>query len=136
MTQSRGKKPLIAMKFGGTSVGNTERMTCAGELVREHAERADVVVVVSAMGGVTDMLIRAANEASQGDREHWKGVRQELARRHREVADQLLTPAEQAVVLPRLAEQLTNFENLCSGFTLVRAPWIRSPASAKLCPPR
>jgi aspartokinase/homoserine dehydrogenase 1 len=120
MTQSRGKKPLIAMKFGGTSVGNTERMKCAGDLVREHAERADVVVVVSAMGGVTDMLIRAANEASQGDREHWKGVRQELARRHREVADQLLTPAEQAVVLPRLAEQLTNFENLCSGFTLVR----------------
>jgi aspartokinase/homoserine dehydrogenase 1 len=120
MTQSKGKKPLIVMKFGGTSVGNTERMKCAGELVDEHAKKADVVVVVSAMGGVTDMLIRAANEASQGDREHWKSVRQELARRHREVADLLLTPAEQAVVLPRLAEQLTNFENLCSGFTLVR----------------
>ena len=74
MTQSRGKKPLIAMKFGGTSVGNTERMKGAGALVCEQAEQADLVVVVSAMGGVTDMLIRAANEASQGDREHWKGV--------------------------------------------------------------
>jgi aspartokinase/homoserine dehydrogenase 1 len=120
MTQSKGKKPLIVMKFGGTSVGNAERMKCAAGLVDQHAKQADVVVVVSAMAGVTDMLIRAANEASQGDREHWKSVRQELARRHREVADQLLTPAEQAVVLPRLAEQLTNFENLCSGFTLVR----------------
>jgi aspartate kinase len=120
MTPTKPKKPLIVMKFGGTSIGNTERMKSVSELVDEHAKQADVVVVVSAMGGVTDMLIRAANEASKGDREHWKSVRQELARRHREVADQLLTPAEQAQVLPRLAEQLTNFENLCSGFTLVR----------------
>lgn len=116
----RGEKPLIVMKFGGTSVGNAERMQRAGELVCEHARTAEVVVVVSAMGGVTDMLIRAATEASRGDREHWKSVRQELARRHREVADQLLSAAEQAEVLPRLAEQVGNFENLCSGFSLVR----------------
>ena len=107
------------MKFGGTSVGNAERMDSVAALVREHAAYAEVVVVASAMGGVTDMLIRAAAEASRGDREHWKSVRQELARRHREVADQL-SAAEQAVVLPRLAEQVNYFENLCSGFSLVR----------------
>jgi aspartokinase/homoserine dehydrogenase 1 len=120
MMMAKGKKPLIVMKFGGTSVGSAERMRSVGEIVRQHAQHAEVVVVVSAMGGVTDMLIRAATEASKGDREHWKGVRQELARRHREVADQLLTASEQATVLPRLAEQLTNLENLCSGFLLVR----------------
>lgn len=119
-TLSKGKKPLVVMKFGGTSVGNGERMQNAAEIVADHAQRAEVVVVVSAMGGVTDMLIRAATEASQGGREHWKNVRRELARRHREVADQLLTAAEQAVVLPRLASQVGNFENLCSGFSLVR----------------
>lgn len=120
MTQSKGKKPLIVMKFGGTSVGNPERIKGVGEIVADHAERAEVVVVVSAMGGVTDTLIRAANQAARGDREHWKSVRQDLARKHREVADQLLTAAEQAEVLPQLAEQLSNFENLCSGFSLVR----------------
>jgi bifunctional aspartokinase / homoserine dehydrogenase 1 len=108
------------MKFGGTSVGDAERMERAAEIVREHAERCEVVVVVSAMGGVTDMLIRASTEASKGDREHAKGVRRELARRHREVADQVLSAGEQAAVLPRLAEQVENFENLCSGFSLVR----------------
>lgn len=108
------------MKFGGTSLGNPERMRCAGEIIAAHAKRAEVVAVVSAMGGVTDMLIRAATEASKGDREHWRGARQELARKHREVADQLLSASEQATVLPRLAEQLTNLENLCSGFSLVR----------------
>jgi len=120
VTMTKGKKPLIVMKFGGTSVGSAERMQSVAEIIMDHARRAEVVVVVSAMGGVTDMLIRAATEASKGDREHWKGVRQELARRHREVIDQLLSPAEQAIVLPRLAEQVGDFENLCSGFSLVR----------------
>ncbi len=108
------------MKFGGTSVGNPERMKGAAELVNEHAKQAELAVVVSAMGGVTDTLIRAANQAAKGDRQNSKDVRQDLARRHREVADKLLSPAEQAKVLPRLAEQLTDFENLCSGFSLVR----------------
>jgi aspartate kinase len=108
------------MKFGGTSVGDTERMQRVAGIVAEHVKHAEVTVVVSAMSGVTDMLIRAATEASRGDREDWKGVRQELARRHRVVADELLSAGEQATVLPRLAEQVGIFENLCSGFSLVR----------------
>ncbi|MDE3181269.1 MAG: aspartate kinase [Acidobacteriota bacterium] len=116
----KAEKPLLVMKFGGTSVGTAERMQSVAELVCEHAKRAEVAVVVSAMGGVTDMLIRAANGASRGNREEWKGVRQEIARRHREVADRALSASEQAIVLPRLAEQVGNFENLCSGFSLVR----------------
>lgn len=108
------------MKFGGTSLGSAERMQRVAEIIADRAPRAELVVVVSAMGGVTDMLIRAASQASRGDRARWKGARQELARRHREVAEQLLSASEQAVVLPRLADQVENFENLCSGFSLVR----------------
>jgi aspartate kinase len=117
---SKSKKPLVVMKFGGTSIGSAERMKNVAEIVAHHAQRTEAVVVVSAMGGVTDMLIRAASEASQGDREHWKNVRRELAHRHREVADQLLKAGEQAAVLPRLADAVANFEDLCSGFSLVR----------------
>jgi aspartokinase/homoserine dehydrogenase 1 len=117
---NRTNKKLLVMKFGGTSVGDAERIGHVADLVAAEAARAEVVVVVSAMGGVTDMLIRAATEASRGDREDWKGARQELARRHREVADRLLSASEQAQVLPRLAEEIGNFEDLCSGFALVR----------------
>ena len=116
---NRANKKLLVMKFGGTSVGDPERIGHVADLVMSEATR-EIVVVVSAMGGVTDMLIRAATEASRGDREHWKGARQELARRHREVADRLLSASEQAQVLPRLAEEIGNFEDLCSGFALVR----------------
>jgi bifunctional aspartokinase / homoserine dehydrogenase 1 len=119
-SSGRSKRPLIVMKFGGTSVGSPERMRGVAEILEEHAKDADVVAVVSAMGGATNMLIRAATQASQGMEEPWKGSRQELARRHREVADQLLSAAEQASVLPRLAEQVKHFEDLCSGFTLLR----------------
>ncbi|MGH9405297.1 MAG: aspartate kinase [Terriglobia bacterium] len=117
---TRAERPLVVMKFGGTSVGNAERIENVAGLVKEHARHSEIVVVVSAIGGVTDMLIRAAAGASHGDRKEWSGVRQELARRHREVADASLSASEQAVVLPRLAEQVSNFENLCSGFSLVR----------------
>ncbi|MEJ2008045.1 MAG: aspartate kinase, partial [Acidobacteriota bacterium] len=118
-SSSRSKRPLIVMKFGGTSVGSAERMQGVADILAEQSRHADIVVVVSAMGGATDMLIRAATQASDGLEEPWKGSRQELARRHREVADQLLSAAEQASVLPRLAELVKHFENLCSGFTLL-----------------
>ena len=80
MTTSKDKKPLRVMKFGGTSVGGAERMASVAEIIAGHLDTSEMAVVVSAMGGVTDMLIRAATEASRGDREHWKGVRAELAR--------------------------------------------------------
>ena len=58
----KAKRPLIVMKFGGTSVGSPERMQGVAEILEEHSRHADVVAVVSAMGGATNMLIRAAGE--------------------------------------------------------------------------
>ena len=54
---------LIVQKFGGTSVGNTERIKNVARRVAEYRKRGDqVVVVVSAMSGVTDNLIKLAKE--------------------------------------------------------------------------
>lgn len=54
---------LIVQKFGGTSVGNTERIRNVARRVAEHRLRGDkLVVVVSAMSGVTDNLIKLAKE--------------------------------------------------------------------------
>lgn len=56
---------LIVQKYGGTSVGNTERIKAVAERVaRTRREGNDVVVVVSAMAGETDKLITFANEIS------------------------------------------------------------------------
>src|SRR6476661_1429606 len=54
---------LIVQKFGGTSVGNPERIkNVAARLARYHAKGDQTVVVVSAMSGVTDNLIKMAKE--------------------------------------------------------------------------
>src|SRR6266542_3479139 len=54
---------LIVQKFGGTSVGNTDRIKNVAKRVAQYRARGDqVVVVVSAMSGVTDNLIKLAKE--------------------------------------------------------------------------
>ncbi len=63
---------LIVQKFGGTSVGNVERINAVAEkVIKTHKEGNDIVVVVSAMSGETDRLIALAKEVSKqpNDRE-------------------------------------------------------------------
>ncbi len=56
---------LVVMKFGGTSVGDTDKLKAvARRLVASHREGAKVVAVLSAMGSTTDELIRLAHEVS------------------------------------------------------------------------
>src|SRR5450755_1244743 len=57
--------PLIVQKFGGTSVGNTERIKKVAELLLETQRAGNRVVgVISAMAGVTDSLLKLAREVS------------------------------------------------------------------------
>jgi len=64
--QLLGRTPgLVVMKFGGTSVGDTDKLKrVAARLVAAHEEGAKVVAVLSAMGHTTDELIRLAHEVS------------------------------------------------------------------------
>lgn len=64
--------PLVVQKFGGTSVGDAERIRAvADHVARTRRDGSDVVVVVSAMGKTTDELVRLAADVSsvQPDRE-------------------------------------------------------------------
>jgi aspartate kinase len=83
---------VIVMKFGGTSVGSAERMKGVAARVRERlAERP--VVVVSALGGVTDLLIRGARFALHRDPASEKVLR-DLVVRHQEVLRDLVTAGD------------------------------------------
>jgi aspartate kinase len=79
---------VIVMKFGGTSVGSAERIEGVARLVAEHRGRAPLVVV-SALGGVTDQLIRGARLALKRDPESG-AVLDDLRRRHQEAIHGLL----------------------------------------------
>ena len=56
---------MIVMKFGGSSIGRAERILAVAEIVRERLDRSPVVVV-SALGGVTDLLESAVEAAGRG----------------------------------------------------------------------
>lgn len=57
---------MRVLKFGGTSIGNAERIRGAAEIVARQARETPLVVVVSAVGGVTDALLRGAEETAAG----------------------------------------------------------------------
>ena len=73
---------MIVLKFGGTSVADAERILGVAAIVQARADRQPVVVV-SALAGVTDLLVRAVACARAGDREGIEPLLSDLARRHR-----------------------------------------------------
>jgi aspartate kinase len=73
---------MIVMKFGGTSVADAARILGVVEIVRRHLDRRPLVVV-SALAGVTDLLVRAVDAARRGDREAIDPVLADVERRHR-----------------------------------------------------
>ena len=73
---------MIVMKFGGTSLADASRILTAADVVRARLERKPAVVV-SALAGVTDLLVRAAEAARAGERETLEPLLGDLERRHR-----------------------------------------------------
>ena len=110
---------LIVMKFGGTSVGSAERIAQAAELAtRSAAEGHRVVVVTSAMSGVTNLLIEAAGNAAKGQPQ--PDVRQRLLVRHQAVAEALIADAGgRATAMAEVERRLDRFETLCFGLSMV-----------------
>jgi aspartokinase/homoserine dehydrogenase 1 len=109
----------IVMKFGGTSVGSAERIAQAADLVLAASRDGhEVVVVTSAMSGVTNELVGAAREAARGT---WDSSRrQHLFERHADVAERVVAdPVIRAASLERVTAHLDRFESLCFGLSMV-----------------
>ena len=81
-------RPLRIMKFGGTSVGDASCIRRVAEIVRNAADDSDLVVVVSAMGGVTNKLIEAATRSEAGDRSSAEAIFTALRTQHESAAQQ------------------------------------------------
>ena len=81
---------LLVMKFGGTSMGSAERIKVAAGICREQKQQRPVVAVVSAMSGVTDLLLNTLRHAEAGDEAGIEANLERLAQRHLEACDELL----------------------------------------------
>ena len=84
-------KQTLVMKFGGTSVGSVEALDKATQIIKEARERYPrVVVVTSAMSGVTDLLLRSASLAAQGNVDSLAEVESMLREKHFAAIDALV----------------------------------------------
>src|SRR6059058_2057162 len=106
---------LLVMKFGGTSVGNATAIAALAEITREQLVAWDrAVVVVSAMSGVTDLLIQGAQTAATGDAESYKTIALRLREKHAAALAELVSaPEDIAATRAPIERMVDEFELLC-----------------------
>ncbi len=80
---------LKVLKFGGTSVGTVKSITALKHIVEAEAKDSDLVVVVSALGGLTDRLIATADMARNGDDAYLHEV-EAMQKRHHDMIDAVI----------------------------------------------
>lgn len=81
---------MKVLKFGGTSVGSVKSILSLKHIVEREARRQPIVVVVSALGGITDNLISTSRMAQEG-REEWKESYAKMVDRHHKMIDTIIT---------------------------------------------
>ncbi len=118
MTVNRTARPTV-LKFGGTSLETPERIRQAAALVVESARRRPTIVVVSAMGGVTNELIRAGSLAAGADPTA-DAIVHVLAERHASAADVLAGAESDDDTRARITTWFTDVQSLVHGVSLVR----------------
>ena len=104
---------MKVLKFGGTSVGSVKSILSLKEIVEAEARTQPVIVVVSALDGITDKLIATSQMAKQGD-EHYREEFDAMVKRHHQMIDTIITDDKKRVDLFNNVDQL--FDQLKSIF--------------------
>src|SRR5580658_3100148 len=111
---------LLVMKFGGTSMGSAERIRVAAAICTEQKARRPVLVVVSAMSGVTDLLLGALRHAEADDEAGIESSVQSLSDRHEKTCRELLRePARCHRALAGVRELIADFRRIAHGMLML-----------------
>src|SRR3954471_14044638 len=123
MTQvsgGRGARPggLEIWKFGGASLADAAAIERAAGLIAGHP--GPLVIVASALGGVTDLLLTGAGLASSGKADEAARVAAVFLRRHHEVAKALLPEGSaRRALLARIDAAAREYRDLCGAVTVL-----------------
>ncbi|MBN2766180.1 MAG: bifunctional aspartate kinase/homoserine dehydrogenase I [Paludibacteraceae bacterium] len=108
---------MKVMKFGGTSVGSVNGILHVKKIV--EAQNEPVIVVVSALSGITDQLYKTARMASEGDATYTTEYQQMLAR-HTEIIETVLSEEKIQTVLDDIRQQFNDLSNILRGVYLIK----------------
>jgi aspartokinase/homoserine dehydrogenase 1 len=112
---------MQVLKFGGTSVANAENMNKVSSIVQSRLKsepQSKTIVVVSALGGVTDVLLQSGGLAAAGD-ESYKELLQKVEQRHLEAVKALIPVTQQSSVLSWVKQRCNEIEDICNGVFLL-----------------
>jgi aspartate kinase len=112
---------LTVMKFGGTSLENADCIRRAAGLVRQRAREEQVVVVVSALAGVTNSIVSALQAAKSGDTEEVDVTCNRLRVRHRNIVAELVGPDERVQVNAAIDRSFARLGEVCGGVAQLRS---------------
>ncbi|WP_119072394.1 aspartate kinase, monofunctional class [Aggregatilinea lenta] len=112
----------ITMKFGGTSVGSPEAIAQVADIVKHTVdERHEVLVVCSAMSGVTNLLTEGALTAAAGNPTRYQAIATHLREKHSNAIRQLLpSDVERISIRDEVDSLIDEFETLCYGIYVLR----------------
>ncbi len=108
---------MQVLKFGGTSVANAKNIALVKNIVSDASEE-QIIVIVSALGGITDLLLTAALMASKQEESYTTTI-QEIEKRHLETIKSLLPIKSQSAVLSKVKSELNILETLLEGAFLI-----------------
>ena len=111
---------MKVMKFGGTSVGSVNSILSVKRIVESASAGEPVIVVVSALGGITDKLINTSKMAATGD-SAYEGEFREIVYRHVEMIKEVVPAGEGQVALQRqIGELLNELKDIFQGIYLIK----------------
>ncbi len=116
---------MQVLKFGGTSVANAENINKVISIVKNSLQNDTTIVVVSALGGVTDLLLNAGKDAADGN-EAYKEKLAIVEQRHLDAVKQLLPVAQQSHLLSLVKKSCNELDDICNGIFLLRELTARS----------
>ena len=109
---------MQVLKFGGSSVSSAENINKVAGIVKSKAGSDKTIVVVSALGGITDLLLHCAGLASAND-ESYKNILQQIEQRHLDAVKALLPVAQQSSVLSGVKKMCNEIEDISNGIFLL-----------------
>tara|TARA_B110000090_G_scaffold195993_1_gene232559 strand:+ start:2943 stop:5387 length:2445 start_codon:yes stop_codon:yes gene_type:complete len=109
---------MKVLKFGGSSVANSENIKKVIKIVVDAAKKNKVLVVVSAFGKTTNALIEGAHLAQNKNKEY-KGVIQQLEKHHFDVIQELIPVKKQPAIVGHIKELFNQLETIYKGCYLL-----------------
>src|SRR5687768_14845296 len=110
---------MQVLKFGGSSVANAENINKVISIVQKTSTKDKTVLIVSAFGGITDLLLSAARLASEGD-ETYTTQLSVIEKRHLAAVQELIPVARQSSLLSAVKKQCNEIDDICNGIFLLR----------------